>query len=248
MSDGLDTIGAPARRTGLPVRTIRFWSDSGVLPPTGRSAGGYRLNDEAALTRLDLVRMLREPGTGLEAVQEILARRVTVAELARVRVRAEDAEVRALLARRAVLHLISERGATDEETLMLHRLAQWSAAERREIVTEFVSGTFAGIPLDGDAEIIAGWMRELPDSPSPAPAAGVASGSAEAGRVLDRVVGVRVGDRGPASPRNDLRSRPSRTSPRPSRHHRVRSAAFAVGTCREQPSPGLHGQREDERR
>ncbi|MFC5833358.1 hypothetical protein [Nonomuraea insulae] len=30
MSDGLHTIGEPARRSGLPVRTIRFWSGSGV--------------------------------------------------------------------------------------------------------------------------------------------------------------------------------------------------------------------------
>ncbi|AQZ61539.1 MerR-family transcriptional regulator [[Actinomadura] parvosata subsp. kistnae] len=168
MSDGLYTIGELARRTGLPVRTIRFWSDSGVLPPTGRSAGGYRLYDEAAVTRLGLVRMLRELGVGLDTVQEVLARRVTVAEVARLRLRAVDAELRALRARRAVLSLISERGTTNEETLMLHRLAQLSAAERREIVTEFVSGTFDGIEPDGDAAVIAGWMRELPDSPSPA--------------------------------------------------------------------------------
>ncbi|MGW3350866.1 helix-turn-helix domain-containing protein [Nonomuraea rubra] len=103
MSDGLYTIGEPARRTGLPVRTIRFWSDRGVLPPTGRSAGGYRLYDEAAVTRLGLVRMLRELGVGLEAVQEVLARRVTVAEVARLQLRTVDAELRALRARRAEL-------------------------------------------------------------------------------------------------------------------------------------------------
>ncbi|MEV0826924.1 MerR family transcriptional regulator [Nonomuraea rubra] len=167
MSDGLYTIGELARRTGLPVRTIRFWSDSGVLPPTGRSAGGYRLYDEAAVTRLGLVRMLRELGVGLEAVQEVLARRVTVAEVARLQLRTVDAELRALRARRAVLSLISERGTSNEETLMLHRLSRISAAERREIVAEFVSGTFDGIELDGDAAVIADWMRELPDSPSP---------------------------------------------------------------------------------
>ncbi|SDK63093.1 MerR family transcriptional regulator [Nonomuraea jiangxiensis] len=168
MSERLYTIGELARRTGLPVRTIRFWSDSGVLPETGRSAGGYRLYDEAAAARLDLVRMLRELGIGLEAVQRILARRVTVAEVARVQVRAVDAEMRALRARRAVLSLISERGATTEEMLMLHKLAQLSATERREIVEDFVAGTFAGIELDDDATVIAEWMRELPDSPSPA--------------------------------------------------------------------------------
>jgi DNA-binding transcriptional MerR regulator len=27
----MPTIGEPARRTGLSVRTIRFWSDSGIV-------------------------------------------------------------------------------------------------------------------------------------------------------------------------------------------------------------------------
>ncbi|TDB73782.1 MerR family DNA-binding transcriptional regulator [Micromonospora sp. KC721] len=38
----LFTIGQLARRTGLPVRTIRFCSDLDLLSPTGRSPGGYR--------------------------------------------------------------------------------------------------------------------------------------------------------------------------------------------------------------
>ncbi|MGS2648616.1 MerR family transcriptional regulator [Streptosporangium sp. LJ11] len=55
MSDSAEfyTIGRLARRTGLPVHTIRFWSDSGVVPPTGRSDGGYRLYDAAAVARID---------------------------------------------------------------------------------------------------------------------------------------------------------------------------------------------------
>ncbi|MFR9723708.1 MerR family DNA-binding transcriptional regulator [Streptomyces sp. MS19] len=47
--DPLLTIGGPARRTGLSVRTVRFWSDEGLVPPTGRSPAGYRLYDAAAL-------------------------------------------------------------------------------------------------------------------------------------------------------------------------------------------------------
>ncbi|MFD0851997.1 MerR family DNA-binding transcriptional regulator, partial [Actinomadura adrarensis] len=43
--DTLYTIGELARRTGLPVRTIRFYSDAGVVPPTDRNHAGYRLYD-----------------------------------------------------------------------------------------------------------------------------------------------------------------------------------------------------------
>ena len=61
MDDRTDlfTIGQLARRTGLTVRTIRFWSDLDLLPPTTRSGGGYRLYDAGAVARLELVRSLR---------------------------------------------------------------------------------------------------------------------------------------------------------------------------------------------
>jgi len=36
------SIGELGKRTGLPVRTIRFWSDAGVLPPAGQSTDRER--------------------------------------------------------------------------------------------------------------------------------------------------------------------------------------------------------------
>src|SRR3712207_1363776 len=64
------TIGELSARIGVPVRTVRFWSDEGLVDPPVRSAGGYRLYDAAAVARLDLVRTLRELGLGLPAVRE----------------------------------------------------------------------------------------------------------------------------------------------------------------------------------
>ena len=66
------TIGQVARRIGVPARTIRFWCDAGLLTPTDRSAGGYRRYDDAAVTRLDLVRTLRELGLGLDDIRAVL--------------------------------------------------------------------------------------------------------------------------------------------------------------------------------
>jgi DNA-binding transcriptional MerR regulator len=78
---GLFTIGQLAARTGLTSRTIRFWSDAGLVPPAGRSASGYRLYDAEAPARLDLVRTLRELGLGLEVVRAVLSRaRLRVAD------------------------------------------------------------------------------------------------------------------------------------------------------------------------
>ena len=76
------TIGQLARRSGVPVRTLRFWSDAGVLPETERSGGNYRRYDARAVARLDLVRTLRELGLGLDEVRLVLEKRSSVADVA----------------------------------------------------------------------------------------------------------------------------------------------------------------------
>ncbi|AVT32607.1 MerR family transcriptional regulator [Plantactinospora sp. BC1] len=167
----LFTIGQLARRTGLPVRTIRFWSDIDVIPPTGRSAGGYRLYDTEAVARLELVRTLRELGLDLGTVQRVLARQSTVADVARAHVRALDAEIRTLQVRRAVLRSIARRNSTTEEMSVMNRLARLSAQERQRMIDEFVDRIFAGIDPQEPGARIAEAMRqmpaELPDDPTP---------------------------------------------------------------------------------
>lgn len=167
----LFTIGQLARRTGLPVRTIRFWSDIDVIPPTARSAAGYRLYDAEALARLDLVRTLRELGLDLSTVGRILARQSTVADVARAHAQALDTEIRTLQLRRAVLRSIARRNSTTEEMRMMNRLARLSAQERQRMIDDFVDRTFEGLDPNGAGTQIAQGMRqmpaELPDDPTP---------------------------------------------------------------------------------
>ncbi|MBE1492257.1 helix-turn-helix domain-containing protein [Plantactinospora soyae] len=167
----LFTIGQLSRRTGLPVRTIRFWSDIDVIPPTARSAGGYRLYDAEALARLDLVRTLRELGLDLGTVGRILARQSTLAEVARAHAEALGTEIRTLQLRRAVLRSIARRNSTTEEMSVMNRLARLSAQERQRIIDDFVDRTFEGIDPDTPGAQIAHGMRqmpaELPDDPTP---------------------------------------------------------------------------------
>ncbi|MFY1672140.1 MerR family transcriptional regulator [Plantactinospora sp. WMMB334] len=167
----LFTIGQLARRTGLPVRTIRFWSDIDVIPPTGRSAGGYRLYDTGAVARLDLVRTLRELGLDLETVQRILSRQSTLADVARAHADALDTEIRTLQLRRAVLRSVARRNSTTEEMRVMNKLARLSAEERQRMIDDFVERTFAGIDPYEPGARIAEAMRQmpakLPDDPSP---------------------------------------------------------------------------------
>ncbi len=131
---GLLTIGELARSTGLTVRTIRYWSDEGVLTPVTRSAGGYRLYDAESAARLELIRTLRELGLGLDDVRKVLAGETTIAEVAAAHVVALDAQIRALRVTRAVLSTVARRGSTAEEMTFMNKLARLSAAERRRIM------------------------------------------------------------------------------------------------------------------
>ncbi|MEU1937403.1 MerR family transcriptional regulator [Streptomyces coeruleorubidus] len=166
---GLLTIGELARATGLTVRTIRYWSDEGALPPVARSAGGYRLYDAASVARLELIRTLRELGLGLADVRRVLAGETTVAQVAAAHVVALDARIRSLKVTRAVLSTVAKRGSGAEETTLMNRLARLSAAERRRIVEEFVDEVFHG--LDTADPVIRERMRntaaDLPEEPTP---------------------------------------------------------------------------------
>ncbi len=165
------TIGELAARLGVPVRTVRFWSDAGLVDPPARSAGGYRLYDAAAVARLDLVRTLRELGLGLPAIRELLARRYTVAEVAAEHVRALDADIRLLRLRRTLLRFVAAAGTTTEEMGIVHDLATLSARERQQLIDEFVARAFEGVPEDAPGAGIAAGMRtlpaELPEDPTP---------------------------------------------------------------------------------
>ena len=167
----LFSIGQLAARTGLTSRTIRFWSDAGLVPPAGRSAGGYRLYDAEAAARLDLVWTLRELGLGLEVIRAVLSRATTVAQVAAAHVTVLDEQIRLLRLRRAVLRTVATRGTTIEETLLMHKLARLSAQERQQMIDDFVDGVFAGVDPQAPGAGIARGMRqlpaELPDDPTP---------------------------------------------------------------------------------
>jgi DNA-binding transcriptional MerR regulator len=161
-SGELFTIGQLAERCGVPTRTVRFWSDSGLVSPAGRSAAGYRLYDAEAVARLDLVQTLRQLGLGLEQVQAVLASTATLPEVAAMQVAALDTEIRTLRLRRAVLKTVAKRESTIRETLLMHNLARLSARERQQIIDDFVQDAVAGIDPGAPGLGIAQSMRQMP--------------------------------------------------------------------------------------
>lgn len=66
-------IGEVAARVGLSLRTIRHWDEVGLVVPSKRSVGGFRLYTEADIERLLLVKTLKPLDFSLEQMRELLA-------------------------------------------------------------------------------------------------------------------------------------------------------------------------------
>ncbi|KOX15846.1 MerR family transcriptional regulator [Saccharothrix sp. NRRL B-16348] len=157
-------IGELARRTGLTVKAIRFYSDEGIVPPSGRSPAGYRLYGHDAVARLDLVRTLRELDLDLPTIRRVLDRELTLTEVAAAHAEALAARIGVLRLRRAVLTAVVERGAGPEEMGLMHRLAKLSEDGRRQLVDEFLDRAFGDLADDpAFAGIIRSLTPELPE-------------------------------------------------------------------------------------
>jgi DNA-binding transcriptional MerR regulator len=165
---GVFTIGELARRTGLTTRTIRFYSDEGLLPPADRTYAGYRLYDSASLARLELLRTLRELGLGLTDAGAALAGRSSVADLARRHVELLDEQIRVLRLRRAVLRAVAKNGSELDEVTLMKDLAAMSDEERKRLIDEFWDEVTAGLDINPDFDAgMRSAKPELPDDPTP---------------------------------------------------------------------------------
>lgn len=157
------TIGQVARATGLPVKTVRYWSDEGLVAPAGRTSAGYRLYDRAALARLGFVRTLRELDLDLATIRRLLAHEVGLDEVTRAHARALDVRIRALQLQRSVLQAVAAGTTTSEEIALMHQLATLSGAERNRLINDFIDDTFAD--LDLGEQFLPMMRRAMPDLP-----------------------------------------------------------------------------------
>src|SRR5262249_18717861 len=116
----LHSIGELARRTGLSVKAIRFYSDHGIVPPVDRSPAGHRRYGPDAVARLGLVRDLRELGLDLRTIRRVLDREAPRAGVAAAPAEALAARIRLLSLHRAVLLAVAERGCLPEGMDLVH--------------------------------------------------------------------------------------------------------------------------------
>ncbi len=66
------TIGQAAEASGISRKMIRYYEETGLLPPARRSESGYRYYDDAAIGRLQFIRRARDMGFSLERIGQLL--------------------------------------------------------------------------------------------------------------------------------------------------------------------------------
>jgi DNA-binding transcriptional MerR regulator len=78
--EGMHQIGEVAEAVGLSLRTIRHYEEVGLVPPSGRSAGGFRLYTDDDVERLRLVKHMKPLDFSLEEMRELLELRDQLAD------------------------------------------------------------------------------------------------------------------------------------------------------------------------
>jgi MerR family Zn(II)-responsive transcriptional regulator of zntA len=68
-------IGEIAKKTGVTLRTIRYYDELGLIKPSKRSAGNFRLYDENAISIIKLISNLKKLDYTLEEIKNILVNR-----------------------------------------------------------------------------------------------------------------------------------------------------------------------------
>ncbi|SDI34854.1 DNA-binding transcriptional regulator, MerR family [Sinosporangium album] len=167
------TIGQLSSLSGTPVKTIRFYSDIGVLPERERTPAGYRLYGEADRARLGLIRTLREIGLDLATIRSVVVVGRTgndLAEVLTLHLEAVETQLRSLQRTRTVLRAALKRGdPMDVDLNRLNALGKVGAAEMELLLDEFLGD------VGGDGGALATWldgmrrcmMPRLPDDPTP---------------------------------------------------------------------------------
>ena len=177
MEGRLHTIGEVAALTGVPVKTIRYYSDIGLLPPAEVSESRYRLYSAEEIWRLELIRTLRRLDFGIEDVRGVLSGKLSVATAISWQREALASRVRHLERIGAILERAEESAGEDERSLKyLHDIGEAlavEAEERSRFLAEKLRAAIVGeeAPEDWREEFLRSVSFRMPEELSPEQAA-----------------------------------------------------------------------------
>ncbi len=139
-------IGEAAAKSGLPVKTIRYYDDIGLLAPTvERSQSGYRLFMPQVIDRLAFIKRAQSLGLSLVEVKEILAvhdRGLLPCEKVKGQIQDKVAQISEQIEQLNTLR-------TELQTV----LSQWQEQPATELIEATICPNIeAGMKLSGNAE------------------------------------------------------------------------------------------------
>jgi DNA-binding transcriptional MerR regulator len=170
MSNERLTIGELSRHTGVPVKTLRFYSDEGLLPLAGRTSSRYRLYATQALVQVELIRALRDAGLSLQSIKKVLCREMALADALRLQLAAAELHVASLQRVGAALRAALRAEPSEDDLKRIYAVTRLSNEERKALIERFYDRVSEGIPIDETwkRRMIDATTPKLPDNPTPA--------------------------------------------------------------------------------
>lgn len=65
-------IGSVAKESGVPIKTIRYYEELGLLRTSGRTEGGFRIFSSDVLVRLNFIKRAQKLGLSLAEIKDFL--------------------------------------------------------------------------------------------------------------------------------------------------------------------------------
>lgn len=161
------TIGQLAARTGLPVKTVRYYSDVGLLPVAERSTGGHRRYGPEALEQLRLVQRLRALDTPISTITQLTSGECSLGDLIADEMSLVRDRLTELHWRQATLEALDNCSAQER----LRRLEALSRVQRLPEAQDRLAGAWgrtipASVPARLADAITAQAVPEPPENPT----------------------------------------------------------------------------------
>lgn len=168
-TDGTLSIGELAERAGVTVKTVRFYSDRGLLPETARSSGGHRRYGPESVDRLRLIRSLRTLDLPVPDVGRVLDQEDALEDIIAGQLQELGSQLAALRWREAALQLLRDC-APEERADRLRLVGAVSVPPSTDAPTRFWRRWLlpARLPARLVSAIIEQAVPQPPAEPTPA--------------------------------------------------------------------------------
>ena len=160
-------IGQLASQTSLPVKTIRYYSEIGLVPPTERTEAGFRLYSESDQARLELIRALRDADLDLATIRQLLSDKISASRALGLQLELIENKVRCLQRQRTLIQAALSEGESGSLAYLkrARALAHLDAAGRKQLLRTHLAKLLDGVDghPDWQSHFLAEVSLDLPE-------------------------------------------------------------------------------------